>query len=86
VEEEITVIVNRFKLPNGNTLIWLGNQPIHDCENILILAGKEVLFLKTVKQVSISDIRKDMAALGRTKFYKNTTGLKIRVDTICTGS
>jgi len=64
------MIASRFKLPNGNTLIWFGNQPIYDCENVLILAGKEVLFLKTVKQVSIGDIRQDMETLGRARFLK----------------
>lgn len=64
------MIAKKYKLGNGNTLIWFGNQPICGCENVLILAGKEVLFLKTVKQVSIGDIREDMETLGRTKFFK----------------
>ena len=64
------MIVNKFKLPNNNTLIWLGNQPIYECENILILAGREVLFLKTIKEFNIADIQKDMEQLGHDKFFK----------------
>ena len=64
------MIANKYKLPNGNTLIWFGNQPIYDCENVLILAGKEVLFLKTVKEFSLSDIHRDMEKLGHDKFFK----------------
>jgi hypothetical protein len=39
------MIVHKYKLPNGNTLLWLGNQPIYGCENVLVLAGGNVLFL-----------------------------------------
>ena len=64
------MIVNKFKLPNDNTLIWLGNQPICGCENILILAGGEVLFLKTIKSISVVDIQRDMEKLSHKEFFK----------------
>jgi tRNA splicing endonuclease len=64
------MIVNKFKLPNKNTLIWLGYQPIYGCENILILAGVEVLFLKTIKSFNIVDIQRDMEKLSHEEFFK----------------
>ena len=64
------MIVHKYKLPNRNTLIWLGNQPIYECENVLVLAGGEVVFLKPVKSFSIRDIQRDMEQLGRQEFFK----------------
>lgn len=64
------MIVNKFKLPNNNTLIWLGYQPIYECENILILAGREVLFLKTIKSFNVEDIQRDMEELSHGEFFR----------------
>ena len=66
------MIENKFKLPNKNTLIWLGNQPIHGCENVLVLAGGDVLFLKPLKTYSVSviDIQKDLMKLSRQKLFQ----------------
>ena len=43
------MIQGKFELPNGNIFIWLGEHKIHECENVLILAGGDVLFLREVK-------------------------------------
>lgn len=63
------MITNKYKLPNGNTLIWLGNQPIYGCENILILAGGDVLFLKSVKTFGVKEIQRDIKALDYDEFF-----------------
>jgi hypothetical protein len=68
--KEENMIVNKLKLPNKNTLIWLGNQPIYGCENILVLAGGDVLFLKPIKSFKVRDIQRDMEQLSREKFFK----------------
>jgi len=62
------MITQKFKLPNNNTLIWLGNQPIYGCENVLILAGGDVLFLKPVKTFRVTDIQNDIQRLNRKDF------------------
>lgn len=64
------MIVHKFKLPNKNTLIWLGNQPIYECENVLILAGGDVLFLKPVKTFRVRDIQRDIEQLSRQEFFE----------------
>lgn len=74
------MLVHKYKLPNGNTLIWLGNQPIYGCENVLVLAGGDVLFLKPVKSFRVKDIQGDIGLLNRQEFFQkydwpdNTSG------------
>ena len=62
------MIEQKYKLPNGNILIWFGNQPIHNCENVLVLSNGDVLFLQTVRQESSEDIKNDITKLNDTKF------------------
>lgn len=64
------MIVHKFKLPNKNTLIWLGNQPIYGCENVLVLAGGDVLFLKPFKTFRVRDIQRDIEQLSRQEFFE----------------
>ena len=64
------MIVNKHKLPNGNTLIWLGNQPIYECENVLILAGGDVSFLKPVRTLEVGELKKDLEQLDQQEFLK----------------
>jgi hypothetical protein len=63
------MIVNKFKLPNKNTFIWLGNQPIFGCENVLILSGGNVHFLKPVQTYKIIEIQGDIEQLSRRDFF-----------------
>jgi len=62
------MIEQKHELPNGNTFIWLGNQPIHGCENVLLLAGGDILFLKTHRKVDGIKIRNDIKTLDKTSF------------------
>lgn len=64
------MLVHKYKLPNGNTLIWLGNQPIYECENVLILAGGDVLFLKPVRTLQVKQLQQDMEHLGQQEFLE----------------
>lgn len=64
------MIVHKYKLPNGNTLIWLGNQPIYECENVLVLAGGDVLFLKPLKTFRVRDIQSDIEQLSHQEFFE----------------
>jgi len=64
------MIEDKYKLPNGNTLICLGDQPISECENVLILAGGDVLFLKPVKRLEVKKLQQDMRVLGRQGFFE----------------
>jgi len=63
------MIEHKYKLPNGNTLIWLGNQPIYECENVLILAGGDVLFLKPDRRLEVKKLQQDMRQLDRQGFF-----------------
>lgn len=63
------MIASKYKLPNKNTLIWLGNQPIYGCENVLVLAGGDVLFLKPFKTYQITDIQRDIKELSHEQFF-----------------
>ena len=63
------MIVNKFKLPNKNTLIWLGDQSIYGCDNVLVLAGGDVLFLKPDKTFKVSDIQRDIEQLSHQEFF-----------------
>lgn len=62
------MIQQKWELPNGNTLIWLGNQPIHDCENVLILASGDVIFLRTHRREDGARISNDIANLTKDDF------------------
>ena len=54
------MIAHKIKLPNGNMLIWLGNQPIYECENVLILAGGDVMFLKPARTLEVTELKQDL--------------------------
>jgi hypothetical protein len=58
------------KCDNGNTLVWLSQQPIHDCEHIPILAGGDVKLLKTIETISRESIIDDLSNLNKTGFLK----------------
>lgn len=62
--------VHKYKLPNGNTLIWLGNQQIYECENVLILTGGDVLFLQPVRSFRVTDLQRDIEQLNRQEFFE----------------
>lgn len=62
------MIEQKYELPNGNVFIWLGNQPIHGCENVLILTGGDVLFLKTHRKGNNQTIRHDINKLDKGEF------------------
>jgi len=62
------MIEQKHELPNGNIFIWLGNQPIHGCENVLILSGGDILFLKTHRRENSQTIRHDINKLDKGKF------------------
>jgi len=64
------MIEARHPLSNDNILIWLGNQPIDECEHILLLAGGDVLFLKTVKTLPSDELRAHLRALREADFIK----------------
>ncbi|GAI36971.1 unnamed protein product, partial [marine sediment metagenome] len=40
------------------------------CDNVLVLAGGDVLFLNPVKSFRITDIQKDMKRLSRKEFFQ----------------
>ena len=62
--------MNKYKMPNGNTLIWLGNQPIYECENVLILAGGDVVFLKPVRTLEAGELKRDLEQKDQQEFLK----------------
>jgi hypothetical protein len=64
------MIEQKYKLPNGNTLIWLGNQPIHGCQNVLILAGGDVQFLKAAEVLKAADVQQEIEHLDRREFFE----------------
>lgn len=64
------MIEQKHGLPNGNMFIWLGNQPIHDCEHVLLLAGGDVLFLKTIKRYGAEQLKSDIDSLAKEEFFK----------------
>lgn len=64
------MIEQKYELPNGNIFIWLGNQPIHGCENVLILSSGDVLFLKTMRREQSEKLRWDIAIMDRKEFLR----------------
>jgi hypothetical protein len=63
------MIEQKWKLSNGNTLIWLGNQPIHGCENVLVLGGGDIVFLKEESRLNGSQVKNDIKALDKAAFF-----------------
>jgi hypothetical protein len=67
--ERLNMVLSRYKLPNDNVLIWLGTGGMwgktKGVDNVLILAGGDVLFLETTKMISLHDqaFREDLANL-----------------------
>jgi hypothetical protein len=65
--ERLNMVLSRYKLPNDNVLIWLGTGGMwgktKGVDNVLILAGGDVLFLETTKMISLHDqaFREDLA-------------------------
>ena len=60
------MIQQKYRLSNGDLLVWLGNQPIHGCEDVFLLAGGDVLFLeraKVPKVLRAIDVQQDMKHL-----------------------
>ena len=70
------MVLFKYKLPNGNVLIWLGRGGIwgesEGVDNVLILEGGDVLILKTIKAIPLweDDIRKDIKNLSYEEFAK----------------
>lgn len=70
------MVLSKYKLPNENVFIWLGKGGIwgesEGLDNVLILAGGDILFLKTIKCLSLSDhkLRDDMKNLSYEEFIK----------------
>ena len=70
------MVLTKYKLPNGNVLIWLGRGGIwgksEGVDNVLVLAGGDVLFLKTVKIIELykEKVREDIKSLSREEFAK----------------
>ena len=66
------MVLSKYDLPNKNTVIWLGTGKIwgkgdgtSNMNNVLILAGGEVLFLKTVNTLDLAkkEVQRDILAL-----------------------
>jgi hypothetical protein len=72
--EEMTL--QKYSLPNGNTILWLGKGGVwgssDGLDNVMILTGGDVLFLKTIKTISLRDeeIREDLQKLSYEEFIK----------------
>jgi hypothetical protein len=51
------MVLSTYKLPNDNVLIWLGTGGLwgktQEVDNVLVLAGGDVLFLRTVKTLPL---------------------------------
>ena len=64
------MIEQQHDLSNGNILIWLGNQPIKNCEHILVLRGGDVKLLQTVETISSERLATDIRNLDKAGFLK----------------
>jgi len=68
------MVLSKYKLPNGNVFIWLGTGGVwgesEGLDNVLILAGGDILFLKTAKVLSLyqEKVRADVESLGHKEF------------------
>jgi len=58
----------KWEISNGNILIWLGNQPIHGCKDVLILSGGNVVFLKPEKEEIATKLKNDIETLDKVTF------------------
>lgn len=64
------MIEQKWELSNGNLFIWLSNQPIHKCENVLILSGGDIVFLKSERKEDGTLIKNDIYTLSKVEFFK----------------
>ena len=70
------MVLFKHKLPNGNVFIWLGGGGIwkesDGIDNVLILYGGDVLFLKTDKILSLNKkgVKEDIETLSYENFTK----------------
>lgn len=70
------MVLFRYKLPNGNVLIWLGTGAgwgtSEGIDNVLALEGGDVLLLKTTRVISLWEegIREDIKNLNYEDFVK----------------
>ena len=70
------MVLSKYKLPNGNVFIWLGKGGIWEksegVDNVLILNGGDVLFLKTMKVLPLYEekVKQDLKNLGHEEFVK----------------
>jgi hypothetical protein len=70
------MVLSEYKVENGNSIVWLGKGGIwgngekDEINNVLILAGGEVLFLKTVNALELyrKEVRDDIFALSYEEF------------------
>jgi len=62
------MVEQKYKLPNGNTFIWLGNQAIRGCNNAVVLSGGNVLLLKTEIEYTADQIKRDITTLSKDDF------------------
>ncbi len=64
-------MIDKYRLPNNNILMWLGTSD-QAVNNILILAGGDMLFLTALKTVSLSEdkTRNDIMTLDRKSFVQ----------------
>ena len=74
---ENRVVLSKYKFSNGNTFIWLGKgetwgkgEKEEEINNVLILEGGEVLFLKTVRILPLWDekVKEDLKKLNHEDF------------------
>jgi hypothetical protein len=63
------MIEKKWELSNGNILIWLGNQSIHGCSNVLILSSGDVIFLKNEREEVGTQLKTDIEAMDKAAFF-----------------
>jgi hypothetical protein len=70
------MVLFKYRLPNGNILIWLGTGGIggksEGIDNVLVLDGGDVLFLKTTKVIPLNkqEVKEDIKNLSYEEFAK----------------
>lgn len=70
------MVLTKYKLPNDNVLIWLGRGGIwgksEGVDNVLVLAGGDVLFLQTSKILELrrEEVREDIKNLSYEELAK----------------
>lgn len=66
--------IEKYVLPNGNIFVWLGKWKKEEgaIDNVLILAGGDVLFLKIDKVLPLwrKEVRKDLVELDYRAFME----------------